>query len=481
MSRAASSLFSHSIAYFAVRAAGGVLALASLAVLVRMLPPQDYGAYALAAAVCNSGAALLFQWVGVGVNRFHAAYAPAALWRTARRLYLGLVVVVAAVVGVAMALPLPGSPALTAAIGLALLGMALFNLHLQIGNARGEPWRYGALSLLRGAFALAAAAALIAAGLGPLGAVLGLAVGAFAAVAIAGARAPAAPPDAPAEAAIRHRLAVYGLPLALASAATMVIDVSDRFLIGALRGTAEVAPYAAAYDLTQQTLGMLLNVVFLAGYPAVTRAWERGGAPAARAALEPMARALLLAAPLLLLLATAFAPAVSRLMFGATLATDSARVMPWVGLAVCLACWRSYVLDVAFQLAGQTRRVLAITLGMAVVNVALNLWLIPRHGAVGAAIAAAAAFGCGAVASAWFARALGVLPRLAGTLPALALCTGLAALPWALGLTQDAGPASAAGWALVTVLLYAASAFVLDACGCRRWLRARLSQRVEVA
>lgn len=404
-----------SAAYLAVRSVNGLLALASLAVLTRLLAPADYGRYALGMAAITVLATVLFQWLNLALARFHAAHAKREdlLLSVAHRLFFAIAAVLLAFAGMLAAVPplagLPVAAGLMIGFGAAALG--LHNLHLQIANSRGQPLRYGLITAMRAALALGLATVLILAGLGATGALVAFAIGCLLAVALFGTRWRAA--SVGDRKAVVRQLLTFGLPLSLASLSTMVLDTTDRFLIALWHGSAAVAGYAASYDLTQQTVGVALNVFFMAAYPRVTAAWEAGGADAAHATMVPLGRALLLAGPLLVALFTGFAPEIAALMFGSGIRADAGHVMPWIALAISIGCVKTYFLDVAFHLTRSVAILLRIALAMAAFSVALNLALIPSLGYLGAALAAVAAFTLGAALSWWFGRASGLYPHFA--------------------------------------------------------------------
>ncbi|MGH9876307.1 MAG: polysaccharide biosynthesis C-terminal domain-containing protein, partial [Nitrososphaerales archaeon] len=266
--------------------------------------------------------------------------------------------------------------------------------------------RYGLLTASRGALALVAALIFVQAGLGGIGAVFGAAVASLVSMIFFGAHCLANTRHNNSN--LRRQMVAYGLPLTLTYLAIMVLDVSDRFMIAWWMGPSAVAGYAASYDLTQQTVGVALNVFFLASYPRITVAWEAGGVQAARQAMVPLSHAMLLVAPLVAGLFIGLADDITQLVLGSAVQPDAARVMPWVAFAIVIGCLKSYFLDIAFQLAKVTHMQLRITVMMAVLNVALNIVLIPKFGVVGAAMSTAAAFSSGAVLSWWFGRRLGI-------------------------------------------------------------------------
>ena len=469
--------------YFLIRALNGVLALASLVLLTRLMDPAQYGMFSLCLTAINVAASVLFQWLNVSIARFYPRQdvAPGQLLGLAHRMFAEFSALALLIAGaVALLQPMPGLGApLALLVGLGAVAMGLHNLHLQIANARGQPLRYGLISATRAAVGLLLTLLALRAGWGVAGAVAALVLACTLAVALFGARWTAGATPVP---GLRRQLLRYGAPLALTFAATMLLDVFDRFLIGWLRGPAEVAGYAAAYDLSQQTVGVVLNVFFLANYPAITAAWERAGAAGARPALATLARAMLVAAPAVVALFVGLAPAFAQLVFGPGVRDGAQTVMPWIATAIAIGCFKAYVLDVAFQLAGSTHLQLRITAAMAVLNVVLNLLAVPWLGVLGAALSATAAFAGGALLSWWFGRQVAVYPALGLDLLKALACGALMALALRSGIGPPAPDGTAwllvdtAGRCAAGLLVFGAAALALNLCGLRRWAARRAAR-----
>lgn len=361
----------------------------------------QYGAYALSMATIGLCASIFYQWIAVTIARFYSIYAkdPAVLIAEGNKLFfrVSLCVFFAIAVYISFAEMETQKIWLTVAIAVSVVATGLHNLGLQIANASGRPANYGLLSITRGAFTLCAAVGLVQLGYGSTGAVFGFAVGGVLSVAIFRVKRPKFTEKS--NKTLRKEMMVYGLPLTLTYVSTMILDVSDRFMIGWWLGTPAVAGYAAAYDLTQQVIGAIMNVLFLASYPRITAAWETGGVSAARDAMSPLSRAILLASPLLSGIFIGGATEISNAAFGKAIASEAAKVIPWTAFAITVACFKSYYLDVAFQLEKATKTQLYITACMAILNILLNLFLINRYGILGAAISTAAAFTFGAMLS----------------------------------------------------------------------------------
>lgn len=401
-----------SIVYFFIRAINGVLGLGTVFILTRLLSAEQYGIYALGLATIGLCASVLFQWIAVSVARFYAAHAeaPDILIGEGNRLFLRVALFALVAMGLYVVwAPIPSvKPEFAIVIGVGVIATGLHNLGLQIANARGQPINYGLLTISRGAFTLGAAVALVWLNFGGVGAIFGVALGCALSVVFFRARYTVKASHNNQE--LRRKMISYGLPLTLTYFSTMVLDVSDRFMIGWRLGASAVAGYAAAYDLTQQVVGAVMNVLLLAAYPRVTAAWEAGGASAARQAMIPLSQAMLLGVPLLAGIFIGGAPEISHVAFGRAIREEATQIIPWIAFAITVGCFKSYFLDIAFQLAKITHIQLRITVVMAIVNVALNFGLIPHFGVVGAAAATALAFAVGALLSWWFGRSLKIYP-----------------------------------------------------------------------
>lgn len=401
-------MFKTSIIYFLIRAINGVLGLATVFILTRLLSPEQYGVYALALATIGLFASVLYQWIAVTIARFYAIHKedPSILIVEGNKLFFkvssyalvtaGVYFYFANVDGIQLGI--------NAAIVIGVIATGLHNLGLQVANASGRPINYGLLTVTRATFTLCAAVSLVQLGYGSIGAVFGVAVGGAASVAIFRIRH--AKRDRAGNKELRKQMIVYGLPLTLTYLSTMILDVSDRFMIGWWLGTPAVAGYAAAYDLTQQVIGAIMNVLFLATYPRITAEWETGGVTAARNAMLPLSKAILLAIPLLAGTFIGGANEISNLAFGKSIAIEAAKVVPWIAFSIAIGCFKSYYLDISFQLAKTTKTQLRITAAMALTNIVLNIVLMPYWGVIGAAISTAFAFSLGALLSWWFGRNL---------------------------------------------------------------------------
>ena len=382
-----SQLLRHSGGYLVARAVPALLSFGTLVLFTHILSPADYGYYALVIAGVALAKVLAFSWLEMAALRMLPASADPArhLLPTTLALFGWLMAGTAA-----LALPLawwlwPHGHGGTVLMGLALLWVsAWLELALAMSQARLRPRAYGLLMTLRAAGTLLLGYLAIAfLGLGGHGALLGVFLGSVAGGVVAvrlywmGVRPRTEPECA-------RTLAAYGVPLVGTLALALLLDAGDRFMIAAFLGDAAVGPYAAAYDLPRQTLGVVMMVVNLAAYPLAMHAWEQG-----RAAAQRQIRA-----NASLLLAVSLPACVGLVMvshdlvlvfFGAAFEEVGRAVMPLAAVGVFIACLCPYLFDLAFQLSRRTRLQVIAPASAAVVNLVLNFFWIPRHGVEGAA------------------------------------------------------------------------------------------------
>lgn len=475
-------LIRHSLLYFLVRAGNGVFAIATLAAFTRLLSPQEYGVYALGMAIATMASAILFQWLNVAVGRFYPMYRdnPDIIMAAAARGFW-----IATSIGVLaflVALPFHKmfgvEPILLGILLLITIAQGRYDLMLQVANAQRSPLRYGSLSWAKSGVALLAGLALILIGIGERGALTGFLAGlVFALIVFKPLRGLIST-----SVDVGNRLSVemfrYGLPLTLTFLAFIVVGLADRFIIGWLLGASAVAPYAAAYDFVQQVVGAIMGVMFLASYPMVVQAMEEEGAESARIRLRALGLGLVCIGLPATVGLWVLSGDISEVVFGEGYRPDAARIMPWLAAAIFVGAFKSYFLDVVFQLRHATKYQGYIAALMATVNVLLNILLLPRYGVIAAAWATLVTFLVGAWASWRVGKAVFLLPSLgkdflgcafASAVMAITICSLPSSPVIVLLLIKIV-------WGIIT---YSAMAWLLDVAGCRDLLNAFLRRRIK--
>jgi O-antigen/teichoic acid export membrane protein len=259
----------------------------------------------------------------------------------------------------------------------------------------------------------------------------------------------------------------YGLPLAFNNLAIATVDVADRFMIGILLGVAQVAPYAIAYDLVQQSVGPIMNVLFLAAFPLIVQAFDSAQEESTRNRLHALGSNLLgLGLPVTAAVGF-FAGDISEIILGNDYRQDATTIMPWLAAAIFIGAFKSFFLDVVFQLRNATKYQGYIAILMVAVNIVLNLIFLPIYGAIAAAWSTLATFMVGALSSWVMGRSLFTLPCLWKDFLKSAGATAIMIVVLHL-LPTSSGTIWLSFNISVAIITYAVLAWALDVAGFRR-------------
>ena len=422
---------SHTLLYFIIRVGNGLLAITILAVLTRLLSPSEYGIYALLVAVATVMSSILYQWLNAAVGRFYPMHLddPRKITAVVARGFWA-VTAVAAVLYLG-ALPLHKlfniEPVMIGLLFLMTVAMARYTLALQIANSQRMPACYSKLSWAKSGVALLASIFFINFGLGGQGALLGFLVGLVVAVLIFEPRPRIGLPLGNVNTRLSSDMFRYGLPLTLNFLAIVLLDLVDRFMIGHLLGVAYIAPYAVAYDLVQLTVGSVMNIFLLSAFPVIVHLFDSEGYKSASVNLRVLGGKLISVGLPLAAGLSVLSSDISKLLFGIEYQQDASMVMPWLTAAIFVATFKSYFLDVVFQLHHATKYQSYIAIMMLLVNVALNLVLLPRYGIIAAAWATLAAFLVGTIMSWIIAKKIFSVPSLSDVFWKVAFATAIMA------------------------------------------------------
>lgn len=178
--------------------------------------------------------------------------------------------------------------------------------------------------------------------------------------------------------------ATYGVASAAAAIASYALSVGDRFLLGASRPLAELGTYAATYSMVDLVGRFIPSVVLGAMRPRLFRAWDQGSRT------ELGSAAIILAAILGWMVVVMASLLIAAAEMTERLPVDLVLAGP---IAFGFACFMAAnTLGLAYSAATRQPR-LAAHLGIAaVVNIGLNLVLIPPFGAEGAAATTAGSY-----------------------------------------------------------------------------------------
>lgn len=393
----------HSVAYLVARGGPAIVSFLTIAVLTRLMTTDAYGRYQLVMAGVGF-AGISFRWLRLSLLRFLPAYK-----KRSKQLFsviLSFFVFISLITGgVGLAsICFIGSPIWQGLIAVSIILLwvkSWYELNLELARSRLNPRRYGWLRFGKVSMALGIGALLVLLGFGAFGPLLGLVVGMGIATIGPSWREWR-------EALIGKRLMTtnlsgkvlrYGMPLTASFAVSFVLGGSDRFLIAWFIDESATGVYSAGYDITQQTIKTLMSVVNLAAYPLAVNAFEQNGEEAAYQQMKENGTLLLAIGLPSTVGLSMLAPEFGRLFLGSEFQETGIQLLPWIAFGALLSGIRGFHYDMAFQLGNRTINQAWVLAGAAIVNLGLNVWLIPVFGIFGAAYATVASYGVALILS----------------------------------------------------------------------------------
>ena len=228
------------------------------------------------------------------------------------------------------------------------------------------------------------------------------------------------------------RAIAYGAPLAVAGAAHLFLSYGDRLVIERFLGLDAVATYSVPYDIAERLGDLLLLPAQLAVVPIIFRLWSEEGSRATGQFVSQVFTYMIA----VLIPAAALYAIFSReviVLLASSKYEESAALTPYLLPGVLLGSM-NFIVVVGHTIRKETARLALNVFAAAVLNVALNLLLVPFWHLVGAAVATTIAYAMLVALNYWQSRDVVTL-RLDGPVIRKALLAALVmiALVWGLG------------------------------------------------
>lgn len=393
----ARSVVNASVGYYATQFALAVAGLVSLPITTRLLPKAEYGTLSLVLAAVGVGIVVGQMGFPQAATRFYAE--SRAQGRDAvRRLFdamLGGSLSAATTVAAVVALSVWARSGLTVEharcfrlAALLIVTRVTLNVLAQFYRAQERVAGYATLQVVTRYATIGAAVVLLLWRDATAYSVLLASVGVEALVATAcfvelRTRGVVSRPRTPW--VTLAAAAAYGVPLVAAGGASFILDYADRFLIEHYFGLESVATYVVPYDLAQNLAVSLFTPVRLAVIPIIFRLWTTDGQEATS---EFLSRLFSYVVALSLVAGTLYL-IMSRdliLLLASEKYADSAGLSIYL-LPGVLMGEMNFLLASGLTIRKNTTLLAVNVLAVGVLNLILNLLLLPRLGLYGAAVA----------------------------------------------------------------------------------------------
>jgi len=463
-------LYRQILGYIPSNVVPAIIAVLMIFAYTRLLSPAGFGTYSYVFSAVLVLQTSLFYALPIAVMRFFPGAALAGrengLLKEAYIVFYGMAAAVTVMaVGLMLLVDLPEQYRLPAILALPmLLFRSLVQLNQSISRSANRMRRYNTIECVHAVLGFGLGLlALYLLGVGPEAIVLGLLIAAIL-CSLADSRllaSPFRPGAVKLDKTELVRLLGYAAPLVAVAATGTILQNSDRFMLGSLAGAEALGIFAVAYSLVERPTTLICSSISTATFPYVVQVLEQQGQEAARLQVGRNGIALLaVTLPACVGLALT-ADYVAASLVGSAFRTGVAALLPIMCHTALARGLRAHFVDHAYHLSGKPLAMLWTYVPATVLNIALNLVLVPRYGMFGAAWSALLCQWLTVIAGWIFVRSLfPIWLPLGQTIRCV-----LAVLPMAAGLILIRFPL---GWfglfaaVMLGTALYAVSALALD-------------------
>ncbi|MEB8431769.1 oligosaccharide flippase family protein [Cocleimonas sp. KMM 6892] len=406
-------LFRHSGIYILAKLIPGLMAFAALSLYTHLLTPSEYGVYTLIFTGTVFIHNVVFNWLSSGTLRYwsNQEYSDSQFINTLSTslLRISSVVLVFALIAAAFFWDKTESLWVIASFSL-LIALALFTITQNLFSAKIEPASYAFLTIVYSICSLTLGGLFSYMGYGATGVIFGIALGTSIPALFVFKRLWLPYKKADFNKGLFKRLLTYGIPLAAAALVEEITKVSDRFMLAGIQGKDQAGLYAVGYDLSGNSILMIMSAINIAAYPVIIKLLDNEGVKAATDYFRHYVILLLGVSIPAVIGLNLVGPNLVHLLIDLDYQESVIFLLPWITSAIFLLGLQVFYFDLAFQLGHKTIASVKIAVAIAIINIGLNFWLIPIMGIHGAAIATISSFAVGSLLSAYFGRKYFSLP-----------------------------------------------------------------------
>lgn len=177
---------------------------------------------------------------------------------------------------------------------------------------------------------------------------------------------------------------IYGLPLMLLESLGLILRLSDRYLIEAMLGVSALGQYSASYNLTSYIDVIILAALMQAVKPAYMQMWESKGKLPTQGFLSDGFRMYMVVGIPFIAMFSITSPYLLGILAGEKYSPGTV-IIPYVAISFWLD-GAMHFLAAGLYIFKNTKVLMGWSLMATIINLGLNVLLIPRFGITGAAI-----------------------------------------------------------------------------------------------
>lgn len=403
----------HGLIYLLAKLFAGGVGFISIVLYTRILVPEEYGRYALILVYVNLINALLYQWFRLGLIRYIPKFQKdssmySRLLSTVIICYIACCFITL-LVGVFI-VALGFQSILQISIILFFLWTtAWFELSQAIQRSNLKPVRFGIMTGMKSSMSLLFGSIALYLGYGEIGLLIGISMGTLI-TNLVFLKEWNTKSKLTFDKNIIFELTKYGLPLIISGGMAYIMQSIDRVMIGSLMGESAAGIYSVTFDFALQTIGMLMMIVNLSALPLVIRKLENEGFISAQEQLTQNYQLLLAISLPAVLGLTILSSNITSVVFGSDYHEQATMILPIISFAMFFQGLKAYYTDNSYQLGRTTyKQAFPVIIGI-IMNVMLNLFLIPKLGLFGASLSSLIAYFISLLANWFLAKRIFYLP-----------------------------------------------------------------------
>lgn len=378
--------------YLPAQIAPAVMGLITIPIITRLFPPADYGNYILVTATVSIFATFV-GWLSMSIIRFYPVYEqdgrlPVIYGTVVRWLLVSVAVLAAIFLGIAFVVK---NHLKTQLYYLMLIGTllfvftAVFEVLQQFLRSKRWAGLYSAFSIWKNVAGLGIGLGLaIALGFGVEALLWGSVLSSAIAFPLLWRSALGKTRWKEANSVgLAKEMAKYGFPLVVGNLAAWILSLSDRYVLEIFRGAGEVGIYSVSYTISEKSIQLLASMFICAYAPISMSIWEKEGTAKSQEFLTKLTRYyLIVCLPVVVGMSFLARPIVDTL--AALDYHQGFRIVPLVVLGgFFLGLQHEFQSGLKFY--NKTNLIMINIISAGLLNLVLNLWLVPKHGYVAAA------------------------------------------------------------------------------------------------
>jgi len=268
---------------------------------------------------------------------------------------------------------------------------------------------------------------------------------------------------------------IYGVPISISLLLTYTLNSADLYIISAFLGTEAAGQYNAGYNLANRPIDIIFIWIGMALTPIIIRATESDGVDNSKEILKSCGAAMLwVGLPAATGIALVAQPA--GFILGESIRDKAVTVMPIIAFAAIMNGMITYYAHRAFMLSEKTNMFVWAMVPPVILNILLNIYLIPKYQLMGAVYATFLAYLLGLVITLWLGRKYYPLPLpIKAFFQISTACLIMAAIVHSLPIPltwPDFIKLIVKG--LVGAVSYILISLMINSANCRDWIKERL-------